>query len=569
MGLCLLLLVFMRVPSLFYNHEINCDESQVITQALSLARNPVYGQAVDGTTIGPINNYLLLLPAYLGFPFDYTTSRVVALLLLLVSLVLFDRGLRDWVSPLARRLTLTVVTVFFAWSTQADFLHYSSELTSFPLIILAFNGAIRLFHAKRPSLWGLFGIGLIAGIVPYCKLQTLPIIGAIGLVVVLFLICTQLRQSLRAILTLAAGFVLPNLVVFGLAESYGVTGDLITYYFVGNLKTYSGIYADVPMVQQSFFWKLVKAPIFFSRLVDFLLTLVCYTVAAVIGMLLVVRSSDAAHRRQMLFTWTHALVLATLLSALFATIRPGTQFAHHLLLMVFPMGWLTAVGLHLISQSSVPALRQRLYPAFVISLPILLLGQVFVYSSLYSLRPWLKNAPLNFAMAEPTTGYQKWLYHVNPYLASFPNYTDLTLSPVSQTVQRYTKPGDYLAVWGWNCQFYVETQLAQGVSESHSQRSIVPNPMQDMYQKRYVSELITNRPAVFLDAVGMNSMALNSPKQRHENFATVSKVIREQYTQVADLQYVRVYVRQDRLTAKTAVPKPAFVPELGHALLSR
>ncbi|MEZ4905561.1 MAG: hypothetical protein R2822_29255 [Spirosomataceae bacterium] len=57
-----LLVIFMRLPILVFNQEINPDESQMIAHALTLKQFPVYWQSVDGTTIGPLDNYLLVFP---------------------------------------------------------------------------------------------------------------------------------------------------------------------------------------------------------------------------------------------------------------------------------------------------------------------------------------------------------------------------------------------------------------------------------------------------------------------------------------------------------------------------
>ena len=129
-----LLLIFMRLPSLFYNEEMNLDESQLLTQAMTLLQDPVYGRSVDGTTTGPINSYLLLIPYAFGLPLDYTAARLTGLLLVSSSLFLFYRSLLPIVTPGISRLSFLVVFLFFSGATEPDFLHYSSELSS--LVIL-------------------------------------------------------------------------------------------------------------------------------------------------------------------------------------------------------------------------------------------------------------------------------------------------------------------------------------------------------------------------------------------------------------------------------------------------
>ena len=58
------LVILMRLPIVIFNQEINPDESQMIAHALTLQQYPIYWQSVDGTTIGPLDNYVLLLPSF-------------------------------------------------------------------------------------------------------------------------------------------------------------------------------------------------------------------------------------------------------------------------------------------------------------------------------------------------------------------------------------------------------------------------------------------------------------------------------------------------------------------------
>ncbi len=100
------LLFLLRLPSIVFNAEVNPDESQMITQALTLRQNPVYFQSVDGTTAGPLDSYFLVLPGLLGLPFDYITAHLMAFGLVAVYLWLLFRTAPLWFSGSAARLAL-------------------------------------------------------------------------------------------------------------------------------------------------------------------------------------------------------------------------------------------------------------------------------------------------------------------------------------------------------------------------------------------------------------------------------------------------------------------------------
>lgn len=77
------LLLWMRLPVLVFNQEIDPDESQMLAHALTLRYDPIYWKFVDGQTIGPLDSYFLLLPSWFGFDLDYTSARIMGLICIL------------------------------------------------------------------------------------------------------------------------------------------------------------------------------------------------------------------------------------------------------------------------------------------------------------------------------------------------------------------------------------------------------------------------------------------------------------------------------------------------------
>lgn len=59
--------------------------------------------------------------------------------------------------------------------------------------------------------------------------------------------------------------------------------------------------------------------------------------------------------------WPTRLVVATALSALWAVVTPGTEFGYHLLLLVFPLGWVIGLGLQsIVNNAADPRMLYRL-----------------------------------------------------------------------------------------------------------------------------------------------------------------------------------------------------------------
>jgi hypothetical protein len=76
-GVLLGLLLLMRFPFIAYNRELDVDESRMLAQAMSLKQFGVYWKFVDGLTQGPLTSYALIIPSWLGLPFDYTSGRLL------------------------------------------------------------------------------------------------------------------------------------------------------------------------------------------------------------------------------------------------------------------------------------------------------------------------------------------------------------------------------------------------------------------------------------------------------------------------------------------------------------
>jgi hypothetical protein len=549
----LLLLVFMRIPSLFFNAELNGDESQVIAEAMTLLRDPVYARSINGTTIGPLNSYFLSFFYCLGLPQDYTTARLAGLMLLVGSLIISYLILLRITSSLVSRLSLLNLTLFFGWTNNADFLHYSSELTSLLLMNGCFLLSVLSFRTSNQSIPTLVFIGIMAGLTPYCKLQAVPVVGVILLVLLLSLWQRYKSKSWPYSVALILGFVLPSGIVASLAYYFHVLTTYIDYALIGNLVTYSQIYVDIPLVQGSFLTKLSHLPSFFFHHPDFLIFSIL-TSLLTLTVLLYNNRRMTPERAFRSLPWPTITILVTTIAAFGVVIAPGTEFGHHLLLLIFPLTWLTAVCLQQILNVQLTTLtRVRLLGLAAI---LFLTGAFFATTDdlivTYFRQLKRPNGGELTALLTPNAEYNapEWLISGNICLFSFPNQVALKPCRVSQIIRQHTNIADNMAVWGWNSRYYVETRLPQGVSETHTQRSVMASQMQARYLQRYADELAQNQPSIFVDAVGRSSFSLIKTEYRFENFPSVATIIKKHYSLLAQVDDVRIYKHQKRFASQ-------------------
>lgn len=502
------LLVTNRLLLLFFNRELNPDESQLLSQALTLFHHPIYWQSTDGATMGPLSSYFASLPAYLGYPLDYIALRRTAFFCLLVTLVSGYFTVENFFNPRTARLALLPGFAFLAFTYNLDFLHATNEQLSLTLLGLAFWQYARLWRkAAFDSAGGMAVLSFAGSLIPFAKLQGVPT--ALVIVAAALLGLWNQRQQLTtarfwaALMGwLAGGLAFPLLVVL-LTWQFGVFEDFKQFYVFGNLSYSAGA---------SFWDYLIRFPAFVIRTTDFLVFLIP-TVALLIVGGLVARKGEKQNGR-MLF------ILASLVASGYAVIKPGSEFTHYLLYLVLPVCLLNAWFID----------RLRASPVYT-SAWVALIGLCFGV-----------NAARQFdhLALEPLNAYRSQPFQLQ----------QLFISPTSQAVQKYAQSGEDLVVWGWAPRYNVEMQMPQGVCDNHTIRCIIGGAdAQKIHRARYIRNMTASRPPVFLDAVGPNSFWLNNrATQGYENFPELRKFIDTHYRFAGEIDKNRIYIRADRFS---------------------
>lgn len=517
--LAILLLVFMRMPVLVFNREINADESQMLSHAITLYEDPVYWRSVDGTTIGPLDNYLLVIPKLFGFQINYTSGRVMGLTCTIGALLFIFLAMKNWFGESLSRIAIMTPVIFLAFTQETDFVHYSSEQLPVFLLALTIWLLSKIMEGKNPSPVSTFFLGLTAGMMPFAKLQSVP--QAMVIVLAALWVCyhyfTKTKQIKPLLFLLLGGLTFPIL-LFLWATANHVFGDFIDFYIFGN-----AIYAGENN------W--LSIPVQMFNLITLSPDFKIYSLVLIVPIILGIVYSflpNSYKKSQTQFVLPATLILL-ILTAIYAATKSGNTFIHYLNFCIYPWILLAAYG------------TAKRYKQFTIFSVIMLLW--FVGNDAISYR---KEHRLN--AFESIGGANK-----------------LAENQVVKELKKFTKAGDYMVVWGWQCQYYVEAQLAQGTAENHSERSIFKHALQEKYLSRYLSDLNRTKPAVILDAVGKNSMWVQDKKtQGIENFPALANFIHQHYTLVSDKDDIKLFVRKDRLTTQQQADVLPYLAAINH-----
>jgi hypothetical protein len=506
------LLFLLRLPSIVFDYEINPDESQMITQALTLRQDPVYFQSVDGTTGGPLDSYFLILPSLLGLPFDYITAHLTAFFLISVCLWLLFRTARLWFGEPAARLALLPLIFVLGLTQNGDFLHYNSELIPLVLLSLSYYLYAILLTQDQPRVGQIALIGLLLGMVPFGKLQAVPLAATVGLFVAMSILTRwNLTLSAKAgrIAALGAGGLAFPCLFVAFMWFNGMYADFETFYIVGNLR-----YASDTNQLQS----ILSLPEFLQKSGSF----DWYTKLSIgvwlIGLVIAIRHRTQLSRN----TWERLGFITTLLIAtLFSITRTGSGYLHYLFFLTGPLLLGSAYGWEQISRHFA---SWRWVGAAAAAVILGLFG-------VQTIQDYRNSIP------------------INPYPSEWQNGWAVQQSPVSKEIVKYAKPGEKLVVWGWRCDYYVQAQMPQGVAENHTIRSGYDHPLQATYQQRYVRNFMRSFPPVFVDAVGSQNLWMTDRKtQGHELIKPLDKFVAAHYRYMGLVNDTRIYVRLDRLT---------------------
>src|SRR5437868_763306 len=122
------ILVCFRWQLIWWPYELHMDESQLIAGALTLRHDPVFWRSVDGNTAGPFDFYPLMGAGFVAPPYGYALARIMACALVAGTLAAVGEALGLLSRRAVARCAVLPLLAFEAFTTNRNFVHYSTEL---------------------------------------------------------------------------------------------------------------------------------------------------------------------------------------------------------------------------------------------------------------------------------------------------------------------------------------------------------------------------------------------------------------------------------------------------------
>lgn len=496
---------FMRLPIFLYNLPLNPDESQMLAQGLTLTFDPLLYRSVDPTTIGPINNYLLALLGFLGFKLDFQLAHVLSWLLLFPTLFYGYKTLLILQNRLIAQLALLPTLAFISFIQEPNYIHYYSE--SIAIILLSLNVYLIARWSQRKNIFSLELVvfGIATALVILCKIQALPLAFVLGTWSLVQLLMFQKSQFFLKgiVLVFTISSIWGGWIVY--LWQNGVLEDFFFYYIKANaqLKMH---FSDAS--SRSYFYLLVRFPLIFLKLGEGIKYLFLPFGVLSVPFLLKNKRKTAFLKAIQMQSYFWAMLLSYLLMVIATLIRTGSFYPHHFTYFMLPFYLFTGLFL---SQLNV-SWRWVILSTQLVFLAIFI-KRLITYSS------------------------------INLYATTISKQE--AISDVSRSILKYAQPGEYLVVWGWDCSYYVETQMPQGVNENHSVRSAMKHPLQMAYYERYLRDIKRTKPVVFVDAMTEKTLWMYDPeKYGHQNYPALAAYISQNYELKEVIEGIKIYARK-------------------------
>ncbi len=116
-----------------------------------------------------------------------------------------------------------------------------------------------------------------------------------------------------------------------------------------------------------------------------------------------------------------------------------------------------------------------------------------------------------------------------------------------ELAKHFASEREFLVVWGWRPELYVQTNMLPGTRFADSFLLLEPSPEVAFFRMQCLRDFVAADPPLFFDAVGPGSFKYEDRiRAGHETFPELARIIQSKYSLVADVESVRVYVRNDR-----------------------
>jgi hypothetical protein len=497
-----------RIRSVSYDDEVNVDESVLMAQGMRLSIDPVPWRGMNGTTSGPVNSWIFLGMYKAGIPLRYSYAHIVAAAILAAICILSYATLRQ-IGSAAQALTGTALAVLFVvLAQQDDFIHFSSELVPALLSAGALLCVAMRYRFPAHSLAWDFLAGLLLGLMPWAKLQS--VLGAAALATWLGwqMVREPGQTSERLVRLLAFSFsvALPAILILGAVFAASAFEDFWISYVKANLAYGEGLTGATFLVR-------TVALVSREPISVLLQGLMCFAIFW-LG-----KGWKAASDRA-----RDLLIVTALLAAanVAAVLKPPFLFPHYEILLIQPIAMLAGCIFIVWTMDSSAAPRRWVAWSIAVGLHLQLI--IPAISTI--------EVPLSKRWGKDRDASQFIVKELN------------SICPDARG----------MAVWGWMPSLYVQKPVPPATRHAICHFLIDPSPAREHLRAGFLADIQREKPDLIVDAVAAGCFHwFWNYADRIESFPAFREYVQRNYLLVSMLVVgdkenpVRCFVSRDYL----------------------
>ena len=483
----------------------NPDEPFWVAGAKAFLYDPRPWTGVDTGTGGPIVPIALLGLKIIGLPIDQGSLKIMSGTVMALNVGLLFLSLTKVIGSALSRLVVLPLVVAISIMTSSDLIAYNSEHPVIFLLSLSLLFLSRLYvSGPGKFLINIIFLGLFLGLVPFAKLQGVPVAFFTGLSACMLVFKTQ---SLKHLLVLVISAVTPTLLTLLALWSYGGFMDFWTSYILSNFSYASNVVASGFIPRISMLIDILFSPQELHLFFYYSLTLIF------MGFLLILPLVRRIPKEDLVRFVFSSLLLSI---STYSVVAPGRPFVHYILFLLIPLTIQTGSTLQ-IAFNLLPSYFNRRYFQIVTAI-FILAGSLFYFSSAFTYQP-------------------KYLKEANKYYDGF-----LPQGEVGAVLDHYlSSDAIRIAVWEYEPELFESYDFISGTR--YAATSLQGGPLDAYYLGSYIKDLRKNKPVLFVESFYRTPNGF-------EKTAELKKYIYENYSYDAEIGGNNIYVKKDRLSAK-------------------
>ncbi len=497
-----LILILGRANSSLLGFEIlNPDETQMMANAVGIVSRNYDIAFFDGNSSGLINSLVLTLPKIFNFDISFFSTRLIAIILISLIILCSYKISRNYLSQKLSFLLCLPLILFFGFTKDPDFLHYSSELVS--TLILIFSYLMYLQYQKGKNFFFYIPC-LLLSLIFFSKIQFGPS-ALLLFFIILFESLLQTKSKKNIILLILIFVLLP----VSLLSFYYLSNTLNDFFinYIQYPKDYITVMnsVDTTTVFNNLENKNLKIDNNYLGHLVYNSALHYFYIYFLLFIIILAKYLNKDFIK--IFLQKNLLInLIFIISIVVCILIPGRNFRHYLIsLMPFVPIFFSILVSNILKKNKLE--EKKMNYLFILLISIFSLSLLTENKKFYS----KKFTHTKF----------KWedIYIKNPEMFSF--------LKVSKK--------DKMFIWGWMPKWYVLSGFQPVSRSTISEKLIEENNYKNYYRKRLIKDIKLNQPNLIIDFVRPKSFKHILEKDKIENFDNLNKIVKNDYTKIKSI----------------------------------